>query len=321
MHDQAWHDARAKGIGGSDWQHVLSIGPYGCPRMLWYQKIGQEPDVQRPVTGAMTRGHKLEQLVAEEYAEVTGNRVRNKTIFADIPRPEWWIGNIDRAIVGGEIGPGVLECKTVNPWRFRALQNNGPGEEWMFQIQHYLGLTGWNWGAFAILEPLNWQFLIVEVGAEKDLLDAMVADGNLFWDCVEGRRPDPPQLPATDHRCHRCEYRITCQGADLFAAVPDAAPGAIEDRHDEVLANLVRQRNEVRAVVDEATGFLETINTTIKDHLGGPCKVRCGGSRVYLITSSQTRIDTRALKAEQPEVAEKYSRTTTTTQLRIYPEE
>ena len=39
-----WHEARRRGIGGSDWVDVLGIPPYGCARELWYEKTGTEPD-------------------------------------------------------------------------------------------------------------------------------------------------------------------------------------------------------------------------------------------------------------------------------------
>jgi predicted phage-related endonuclease len=40
-----WLAERKKGIGGSDAASILSEG-YGCPRALFYDKAGVEPDYQ-----------------------------------------------------------------------------------------------------------------------------------------------------------------------------------------------------------------------------------------------------------------------------------
>ena len=69
LHSEDWLARRRKGIGGSDWQDVLGLDPWGCARRLWYDKRSTPHDFPRRYTGAMKRGHKLEALVAEEVSD------------------------------------------------------------------------------------------------------------------------------------------------------------------------------------------------------------------------------------------------------------
>ncbi|WP_369074668.1 YqaJ viral recombinase family protein, partial [Klebsiella pneumoniae] len=50
---------------------------------------------------------------------------------------------------------GVLEIKTVNPWRWRTIQREGPPEQWIDQVQWYLWVTGRPWADLVICEPLD----------------------------------------------------------------------------------------------------------------------------------------------------------------------
>jgi len=313
-----WHEIRSKGIGGSDWCHILNLEPYGCARRLWYSKRGTTPDVPTHETGAMRRGHKLEALVAEEAAAYLGCKIRRiGRIRRPNDLPDWWIGFPDYGIVAKEnSGSGVLECKTVNPWRYKKIAANGLPEEWIAQTHHYLGLTGRTWGAIAMLEPVDWLLTVSAIVRDDDVLATMRTAGNHFWTAVEWG-PAPPQLDSKDKRCQSCEFRYTCQGEALFDYDVHADKD-VEEIEDTELAQLVDQREEIRAIKDDAEDAIEGLNSRIKTKLGGVRKVSCCGHKIYYSQYVTKRLDTKALRSELPDIADRFTRSTASTRLVIY---
>lgn len=317
VHPPEWHEKRRQGIGGSDWPAVLTLPPYGCARQLWHTKRNDQPDYPREQTGAMLRGHRLEQHVADELQALIGRTVRRPGRLARVAMPEWWIGNPDRMAVAVDgAGPAVVECKTVNPGRYRSVVYDGCPEAWILQVQHYMGLTGWQNAIIAALEPVDWQLHVIDVPRDDEMIATMVDAGTRFWRQVENG-PVPDQLDAKDKRCQRCEFRLTCQGEALFGAIP-ADAGDLEEVTDVVLEGLVEQRQEIAEIAAEAKTALDGINTRIKTHLGKPRKVSIPGCRVYLTEVVSNRLETARLRREKPDIAKAYTKQSKSTRLAIY---
>ena len=117
-HPPEWHAARRRGIGGSDWQHVLSVEPYGCRRRAWYSKRGTEQDVPERPSGAMRRGTMIEPALRRLYEEDHCGDEWAASLARSLPvagLPEWWIGNVDAflvAVIDDDEPPQVLEIKS-----------------------------------------------------------------------------------------------------------------------------------------------------------------------------------------------------------------
>jgi putative phage-type endonuclease len=316
-HPPEWHDARKLGIGGSDWQHVLNLEPYGCARSLWYEKTGVEPDVEPEETGPMRRGKMLEPLVADEVAAAMGRKIRRPSRLKNSAPAPWWIGNIDRMIVGKDgSGPGVLECKTTHPNTFYKLKKGEWPEQWIAQVNHYLGLTGWTWGVIGVLNPVSWELITLWIDRDEELLAAMLAAGDRFWRMVENG-PTPDRIEPADRRCQSCPWRITCQGSAIFDPV-NQGDGEVEEISDPALEDLVRRREEIRAVSDDARGMLSAVNAEIREHLGGFRKVLSGNVRVYFTESMSSRVDLDALRQAHPDIVSKFTLPKRSTRLTVY---
>jgi len=80
-----------EGIGGSDIPAIIGVNPYKTAYQLWLEKTGQVPPVQD--NKYMRAGRKLEQVVADFFAEETNAKI--------IPSPgtvqidEWMRANVD----------------------------------------------------------------------------------------------------------------------------------------------------------------------------------------------------------------------------------
>lgn len=195
------HARRAKGMGGSDAATLL--GEYGKPYRMWELKTGRAERSQEE-TEAMYWGTQLEPLVAARYCEVTGRKVRRQPML-ESKTHHWMLANVDRQIVGDPRGPGILECKTANAWGGFTDEATLPSGYYA-QLQHYLAVTGYSWGSFAILiggQRFHW----FDVDRNQEYIDALIEAEAEFWQHVE--TDTPPELTARDLEIPSQKYPVS----------------------------------------------------------------------------------------------------------------
>ena len=74
----------------------------------------------------------------------------------------------------------------------------------------------------------------------------------------------------------------------------------------------IRELRELQALIEEAQAEAETIKDELKAHMGEAEELRAGEYKLTYKTVTSTRLDTKALTAALPEVAQRFSKTTTT---------
>ncbi len=318
MDQEVWLAERKKGIGGSDAAAVLAEG-YGCPRALFYDKSGVEPDYDHTEAelGFFDRGHALEPLVADQFARKSGMRVRRMPTRVSNGRP-WMRVNCDRMIPAqhltkaqGLVGPGYLECKTASEFVFANMKQEGMPPHYVLQMQHGLAVTGWKWGAFAVLEPYTFRFLWFIVKRHDELIgEVILPEEEKFWNLVQIGEIPAPLADFSDARCERCRWRRGCRNAE---ALPKEKRKKVVHEVDEsepfqiVVANL----KDLDARIEEAEALKAIERTKLQILIGDRTHVAVpseGRKFTYTMQSGQLRYDTRALDAEQPQLAAKYKR-------------
>jgi predicted phage-related endonuclease len=312
----AWHEERRKAVGGSDWDGILSIEPYGCRREVWLSKLGTEP-ISKAETPEMRRGTVLEPIVAQEYEARSGRKTRKASKRNTAGAHASVVGgNPDYIIIAGDDGkgPGVLECKTSSRRSFEIVCKQGPWLGHVAQLQHYMSLTGYQWGALAYLCPDSWDMRIFPMDRDVPMLDAMQQAAETFWDQVDGVAPPPEPLPASDRRCVRCRYRDKCH-----PGAPDSEllPVDCERVTDPTLAALVGQERDLQAIKRAADEEITEVRSQIKATLGEKRDVAVKGWRLK-VGGTYTSLDVQAIARDLPEVYGKYKRTTKTDALKIY---
>lgn len=186
-----FHAKRLTGLGGSD-AGVLAGNPWKTPYQLWLEKTGlyrEDRDSE-----AMYWGRILEEPVAKRYCEVTGRKVRRQPMLRH-KQHEWMIANVDRQIVGDPRGPGVLEVKTSGAFGVTVSDEDDVPDHYYGQIQHYLLVTGYAWGAFAWLVG-GQVFRTFEVQADAEYHAELFRIEQEFWQRVLDE--DPPPVEAGD---------------------------------------------------------------------------------------------------------------------------
>lgn len=73
----------------------------------------------------------------------------------------------------------------------------------------------------------------------------------------------------------------------------------------------IRELRQLQSLIEEAQAEAEGIRDTIKAHMGAQEELRAGGYKITWKPVTSSRLDAAALKAALPEVAARFTRTST----------
>ncbi|WP_107397969.1 YqaJ viral recombinase family nuclease [Streptomyces acidiscabies] len=108
----AWHAARARGIGGSEIAAVVGLSPHESRFSLWHRKKGLIGPVEE--TEVMYWGKVHEPNIALRWAELHPDRQPVATPMWHAAGRPWQIANPDRVLAGGDDSvTELLEIKTA----------------------------------------------------------------------------------------------------------------------------------------------------------------------------------------------------------------
>lgn len=285
MSREQWLNERRKGIGGSDAAAIMGANPYSSPLLVYLDKLGLAPE--KKITEAMRQGTDLEDYVARRFAESTGKKVRNcNKIYVSEAVP-WMIANIDRSITGEEAG---LECKTTSPYNKHDFSGGEVPVTYQWQCQHYMAVTGYARWYLAVL-VLGTGFYVYQIDRDETLIKALVERETAFWnENVLKRIPPLPIGQASDDEA-------------LATMYPESAEEVADLTGARESLDLLTMYN---AQIDEITQKCDALKQSIKAELGTCESGLCGPYKVTWKTVTNSRLDTKALRKDNPELAAKY---------------
>lgn len=302
---QQQREERRSSLGSSDWAAILGIpGAFHTRLEVWQSKVGAVLDDDE--TYQQARGNALEPFVCRWFAKETGNHVIHGDPIpeeaVDKKLPDWWRCQIDAvALLDGR--PIPVEAKTG-----RIFDKDKWGESGSDQVpMHYLVQV------MAQIAYLNapYGYAAVDLGGElfrwyriprdQAVIDLMLAEGAKFWQLVQDGTPPEP---------------TTSSEANIVWA--NHEPGEYLVADGQIRA-LVRAINEHKAEEKAHAELREKMELELKkltqDREGA--KDQDGTVLYTWKTQESTRIDTTALKKAAPDIAAKFTKTTTTRVLRI----
>jgi len=150
---------RAEGIGASEVGAVLGLDRYRTPFDIWYAKThpSDQPQIQ---SAAMARGHRLEPVVADMYAELHAGVMLTMGDTIQHPDAAWALATPDRYVLTPNQANGLLEIKTKR-WR--------TAQEW--------GESGTQDVPLIVVAQCQWQMFVVN----RPWCDvAMLVDGEEY---------------------------------------------------------------------------------------------------------------------------------------------
>lgn len=287
--EEQWQEFRQsmKGIGGSDVAIILGISPFKTAFALWLEKTGQVKPKQL-TNKYMEWGNLLEPVIREKFRQETGFEVMECPYVLQHDQHEFMIANVDGFVIDDtRNGIGVLEIKTTDS-RNRKDWEVGPPDYYMCQVQHYLGVTGYNYAYVACLCGGN-DFFYYRIERDDYVIDQIISAEMDFWNKVQNLIP-----PEIEH--HDTE--------SISVLYP-------EDNDETVLMppeteELVEQYWNIQATIKSLEHDLEAVKNQIKLSAKENSHIRGVRFKVSLPTIKKIIFDQKRFSQEMPEAYERY---------------
>ena len=311
---------RKTGIGSSDAASLMNVG-YGCKRRLFYDKIGVPADYPFEGNNLTELGQVLEPYFRRQYGKETQRVVQETGLKCD-PFLPFLLTHLDGIVYPADGRDNmIMEIKSLGRAMFYKVKREGISEDYILQVQWSLMVTGWNFGVFVIGSRDSGEILHFEFAANKELGELLMAEGVEFWKTVEAGRSlisgegaiqfepstgfaaaeviAPDRLSPDDARCHRCEWRDTCQGNALME-ISKKDDGSIAEANE--LFPLYAEYKQRAALVREAEDLLEETKEELKTALGDKTAVSVNGRKILYRPQTTMRWDGAELAGDYEEI-------------------
>ena len=286
---EEWIELRKSGIGGSDAGAVVGLNPYSSPYSVYHEKLGL---VEAFEGNDKTRlGTDLEEYVAKRFEEITGKKVRRlNAMLRSVERP-YMIADVDRVIVGADEG---LECKvTSNNENYKFDEGEYPAY-WACQCYHYLSVMGYKRWHICVLDLFSAKVSVITIERDESEIKALEEIEKTFWEENIKKKVCP-----APNGSERCDDII----AEKYPEADDDAPTLDLMGYSKELARLAEIKEQIKPLEVEKSA----IEQTIKEALGTSSTGEYGLYKVSFKNSVSTRLDTKKLKLEQPQIYAAYA--------------
>lgn len=305
----AWLEARKKGIGGSDAAAIVGLSPFKSAFSLWAEKTGRVEVKEKPLQDENGKiineflywGREQERLIAERFALETGKKVIKRGLLQSVENP-FMLASIDRAIIGENAG---LECKTTAGWNGEQWQDDEIPAAYIVQCLHYMLVTGFD--RFYIACLIGGNKYVCKVLERSELLpelEALEKAEKDFWNNYILTDTAPP-LDGNKATCETVKA-ITAQNT----------PEGVAELADEY-SELCQQIKILDQGIKRMEEKQEALKNKLKLALAEVETATTEGYKISYKERTKTGIDTKKLKEELPEVAEKYATKSSYRQLDI----
>lgn len=297
MTNTEWLALRKTGIGGSDAGAVCGLNPYSSPMKVFHDKMSEE--IREPDSEAVRQGHDLEDYVAQRFMEATGLKVRRSNYMYRSTEYPFMIADVDRLIVGEDAG---LECKTASAYNADKWKDGDIPLHYVMQCYHYMAVTGKHtWYIAAVIlgqkfvyRKLVWNDrLIAELTAvEKDFWENHVAAG--VFPAPDGSDICSEVLNDYFHS-ERKGSSISLNGFDDKL-----------NRRVEIMEQIEKLQQEQNSIEQEVKLYMQDNEFAVSENY-----------RVSWSSVETTRLDTKRIREEQPEIYRDYAKQSVTRRFQI----
>lgn len=288
MSRDEWLDARRAGIGGSDVGAIMGFNQYKSAYQVFLEKTGQYyEDVDNE---AVYFGNALEDFVAQEFTKRTGKKVRRLNKMLVHPEHDFMLANLDRVVVGER---AVLECKTASEY----VKDDWEGEEipasYLCQVHHYLAVTGFEKAYIAVLVGGN-KFIWKEIERDEEFIQILIDREKDFWENHVLKDVAPP-IDGSDATNELIKKMYPQDDGTAIMLTKD----------DDVLLDAIDSiSNEIKALEQQKKEYENQLKLKLENATEGHSQRH----KVTYKTVVSNRVDSKRLKAEAPEIYEKYTK-------------
>ena len=298
MTKEEWLKNRQAGIGGSDASAIAGLNPWKSSIQLYMDKKEENPQEIKSLR--MELGNRLEGLVAELFTEETGLKVRNVNGILKNEKYPFALANIDRAIVGEK---AFLECKTTNSFALKEWQDGVP-PHYEIQCFHYMAITGATHCYIAALIG-NSDFIWHKIERDQETIDYLMQIEKEFWE--ENILKDIVPLPdgSDAYSEYLKEKYKKSNGQEIELHLLKDGPQKFL-RYDEIVTDIKALETEKKLIEQEMQLHMEDFEVA-----------KIGDRKITWKNSSRNSIDSKKLKAEMPDIAAQFTKTSTSRTFRI----
>jgi len=280
---------RRRYLGGTDISAILGFNQYKTAYECYLEKSGQAVD-DRQESDILWWGHELEPLIVKKWLLQNPDwEIVSTNNFEIDPEFEFLACNTDREVRNKKTGEiAILEAKSVATSAFRHWKLGVP-ITYYTQVQHYLGVKGYDRAFFAMFVMDSRELKTFEVVRDDVYIGQIREEAVKFWENKEaGIAPAKVAFDWSQDRNKDEEVLAT-------------------EEHINVLAYLKKAKalaKKIDAVIKEKE---EVIKLAIQDKslmLNDEDKVLCTWKG-----SDVSRIDAEKLRTEYPDIAVEVTKT------------
>ncbi len=303
---ETWLQQRRKGIGGSDAPSIMQTeGAFSDPYVIYQTKIGEYRDDTIDEQLAWW-GNAMEPIIAERFAEETGYLVDDPKLMYRSKRWPHMQVDPDRILTHPDTGErGVLECKNTG-WYSAAEWGDGTAPlRALVQTLHAMIILDLKYGYVAGCIGGN-RLEFARIEWDDDQADWLIAGELDFWKLVETGTPPP----ISGHPA------VVSVLEEIYVADLDTVV-----EFDADMAATEQELRDVKAVIKSGMKHRDLLSNVLKDALGTATVATYDGYPLCTWTpGTQRRVDTKQLRADLPDIAERFTRTTDTRTFRHKPQ-
>lgn len=290
---QEWLQLRQTGIGGSDVSAIIGLNPYKTPVQVFLEKVS--PVAEHDDNEAMFWGRKLEPLLLSVFEERTGLSVTKPQCLYRSRQYPFMLASLDAEGVDADGRPFVVECKTASAHMKHLWEDGGIPVYYVVQLLHYLIVTGYAYGYFAVLIGGN-DFRIQRVERDAELEQMLCERERDFWEQAV-MAGNMPAVDAADEKT-------------LLQMFPEATDDAVELAPENVLHLERREelRQDIKRLETELSGIDALLKSRLQDHAIG----ECGPYLVKWTNMTRNAFDVSAFQKQYPDIYQTYCKPSTT---------
>jgi putative phage-type endonuclease len=303
-----WQEVHRSGIGSSDAAAALGLSPYVSPYTLYLEKADQFDRARDEYAEElMYWGTALEPVVATrffaEHPEIWETTSEPPVTVRSTVHP-FMLASLDREIAAPKLGKGALEIKCTGAF-LAADWSNGVPDDVTLQVLHQLVVTGYQWAWVAVLIGGNrYLDFFIDRADHEATIAGMIDREAAFWQLVTDGTP-----PAIDGSSSTRDSIRQLVGESVPESEIELPAEALVLRAKRDSGK--RARDEMAAIVtryeNEFAALMGTNETGLVD-----------GVRVVTFKSSVTnRVDVKALREHEPEIAATYTAPSATRTMRF----
>lgn len=283
-----WLEWRTCGIGGSDASIIAGVNAYTSVYELWQYKTGQR--IPKEADNDFTHfGTILEPIIKQEFTRRTGLKVRNRRAIYQSDEYPFMIADLD-GVVNDHGEMCVFEAKTASAYKLEVWEKGVP-LEYLYQVQHYLAVTGWKKAYIAVLIGGN-HFICRVIERDEAMIVKIIAMERRFWEGHVLPKIEPPMDGSEATRVYLNE--TYAQAVSTVIELP------------EETLELCKVYDELSRQIEALKEQKEAITNQMKFYLGENEKGVVGDREITWKNVTTTTFDRKRLEREHQELYKEY---------------